>query len=331
MSSSRSPLTADTVRAARTRIAADIVVTPTVFSEALSQATGARVYLKLENLQHTGAFKARGALAKITTLSDAQKKAGVVAMSAGNHAQGVAYHAGRLGIPATIVMPKGTPFMKIRKTRDYGATVVLEGETLVEASAFAENLAAEKGLTFIHPYNDPEVIAGQGTIGFEIIDAVPDVDTIVVPIGGGGLIAGIALAAKAAKPNVDIVGVEPELYPSMSNGLQGRNRPCAGSTIAEGIAVTKAGEVSLPIVRDHVRTVVTVTETSLERAVAMLATRAKTVTEGAGAAPLAALLEYRDMFEGKIVVLVISGANVDARMLSSVLTLICMAVLPGKS
>jgi threonine dehydratase len=318
---SQSPFTptAETVRAARTRIATDIVVTPTVFSEALSQATGARVYLKLENLQHTGAFKARGALAKITTLTDAQKKAGVAAMSAGNHAQGVAYHAGRLGIPATIVMPKGTPFMKIRKTRDYGATVMLEGENLVEASAFAEKMAAEKGLTFIHPYNDPEVIAGQGTIGFEIIDSVPNVDTIVVPVGGGGLIAGIALAAKAAKPTVDIVGVEPELYPSMSNGMQGRNRPCGGSTIAEGIAVTKAGDVSLPIVREHVRTVVTVNETSLERAVAMLATRGKTVTEGAGAAPLAALLEYRDMFEGKTVVLVISGANVDARMLSSVL------------
>jgi threonine dehydratase len=312
-------LTADAVRAAAARIAGQVVVTPTVFSEALSRATGAKVYLKLENLQHTGAFKARGAIAKITTLSEAQKQAGVVAMSAGNHAQGVAYHAGRLGIPATIVMPRGTPFVKIRKTRDYGATVLLEGESLVEAAAYAEKLAAEKGLVFIHPYNDPEVIAGQGTIGFETLEAVPELDMLVVPIGGGGLISGIALAAKSRKPGVDVVGVEPELYPSMTNALQGRNRPCAGSTIAEGIAVTVAGAIALPIVRELVRTVVTVNETSIERAIAMLATRGKTVSEGAGAAPLAALLEYRDMFEGKTVGLVISGANVDARMLSSVL------------
>jgi threonine dehydratase len=313
------PLTAQSVSAARSRIAAHIVLTPTVFSEALSQATGAKVFLKLENLQHTGAFKARGALAKITTLTEAQKKAGVVAMSAGNHAQGVAYHAGRLGIPATIIMPKGTPFMKIRKTRDYGATVVLEGESLVEASAYAEKLAAEKKLTFIHPYNDPEVIAGQGTIGLEMLEAVPELDTIVVPVGGGGMIAGIALAAKSLKPGVDVIGVEPKLYPSMSNAVQGRKQPCGGSTLAEGIAVTTAGDVSLPIVKANVRSVVTVSETGIERAVAMLATRAKTVSEGAGAAPLAALLEHRDMFEGKTVGLVISGANVDARMLSSVL------------
>ncbi|MSO99247.1 MAG: threonine ammonia-lyase [Rhodospirillaceae bacterium] len=319
MSATPPKLNADSVRAARTRIAGQIIVTPTVFSEALSQATGAKVYLKLENLQHTGAFKARGAIAKISTLTEAQKKAGVIAMSAGNHAQGVAYHAGRLGIPATIVMPKGTPFMKIRKTRDYGATVLLEGESLVEASAFAEKLAAEKGITYIHPYNDPEVIAGQGTIGFEMLEAVPELDTIVVPVGGGGLISGIALAAKSVKSSVDIIGVEPELYPSMSNALQGRNRPCGGSTIAEGIAVKTAGATSLPIVRELVRTVVTVNETSIERAIAMLATKGKTVTEGAGAAPLAALLEYHDMFEGKTVGLVISGANVDARMMSSVL------------
>jgi len=314
-----SSLTAQNVSAARSRIAAHIIVTPTVFSEALSQAAGAKVYLKLENLQHTGAFKARGALAKITTLSDAQKRAGVVAMSAGNHAQGVAYHAGRLGIPATIIMPKGTPFMKIRKTRDYGATVVLEGESLVEASAFAEKLAAEKWLTFIHPYNDPEVIAGQGTIGFEMLEAVPELDTIVVPVGGGGLIAGIALAAKSAKPGIDVIGVEPKLYPSMSNAVQGLKQPCGGATLAEGIAVMTAGEISLPIVKANVRGVVTVSETGIERAVAMLATRGKTVTEGAGAAPLAALLEHREMFAGKVVGLVISGANVDARMLSSVL------------
>ncbi len=312
-------LSADTVRAARERIAGKVIVTPTVYSEALSQATKANVYLKLEHLQHTGAFKARGAIAKLSTLTEAQKKAGVIAMSAGNHAQGVAFHAGKLGIPATIVMPNGTPFVKVRKTRDYGATVVLEGETLVEAANYAEKLASEKGYTFIHPYNDPEVIAGQGTIGFELLEQVPELDTIVVPIGGGGLIAGVALAAKALKPSIDIIGVEPELYPSMSNALQGRNRPCGGSTIAEGIAVQTAGETSVPYVKELVRTVVTVTETSLERAIAMLATKGKTVSEGAGAAGLAALLEYPDMFEGKTVGLIVSGGNVDARMLSSVL------------
>lgn len=312
-------LTAETVRAATQRIAGQVIVTPTVYSESLSQATGAKVYLKLEHLQHTGAFKARGALAKISTLSDAQKKAGVIAMSAGNHAQGVAYHAGRLGIPATIVMPKGTPFMKIRKTRDYGATVLLEGETLVEASNFASNMAAEKGITFIHPYDDPEVIAGQGSVGFEMLEAVPELDIIVVPIGGGGLISGIALAAKSVKPGIDIIGVEPELYPSMSNAMNGTHKPCVGSTIAEGIAVQTAGATSVPIVRAHVKKVLTVSETSLERAIAMLATKAKTVSEGAGAAPLAALLEHPEIFKGKTVGLVISGGNVDARMLSSVL------------
>ncbi|MBL8643739.1 MAG: threonine ammonia-lyase [Rhodospirillaceae bacterium] len=312
-------LTADTVRAARARIQGQVVVTPIVFSEALSATTKAKVYLKLEHLQHTGAFKARGALAKISTLSDAQKKAGVIAMSAGNHAQGVAFHAGRLGIPATIVMPKGTPFVKIRKTRDYGAMVLLEGESLVDAADFAAKMAAEKGITFIHPYDDPDVIAGQGTIGFEMLEAVPELDTIVVPIGGGGLISGVALAAKALKPSIDIIGVEPELYPSMSNALQGRNRPCGGATIAEGIAVQTAGATSVPIVRENVRTVVTVSETSLERAIAMLATKGKMVSEGAGAAPLATLLEYPDMFEGKTVGLLVSGGNVDARMLSSVL------------
>lgn len=312
-------LTPEFVRATAARIAGQVIVTPTLPNEALSQRTGAHVYVKHENLQHTGAFKARGAIARLSTLTAAQRKAGVIAMSAGNHAQGVAFHAGRLGIPATIVMPKGTPFMKVRKTRDYGATVLLEGETLNDAAAFAERRAAEQGLTFVHPYNDPEVIAGQGGIALEMLEAVPELDVLVVPVGGGGLIAGCALAAKGAKPGVDIVGVEPELYPSMTNALQGRNRPCAGSTIAEGIAVRDVGAVSVPIVRELVRSVVTVSETGIERGIAMLATLGKTVSEGAGAAPLAALLEYRDMFEGRRVGLVVSGGNIDARMLSSVL------------
>ncbi|MDX2222948.1 MAG: threonine ammonia-lyase [Rhodospirillaceae bacterium] len=312
-------LTPEFVRATAARIAGQVIVTPTLPNEALSQRTGAHIFLKHENLQQTGAFKARGAIARLSTLTADQRKAGVIAMSAGNHAQGVAFHAGRLGIPTTIVMPKGTPFMKVRKTRDYGATVVLEGETLNDAAAFAEQRAAEQGLTFVHPYNDPEVIAGQGGLALEMLDAVPDLDVLVVPVGGGGLIAGCALAARSIKPSVDIVGVEPELYPSMTNALQGRNRPCAGSTIAEGIAVRDVGALSVPVVRELVRSVVTVSETGIERGISMLATLGKTVSEGAGAAPLAALLEYRDMFEGRRVGLVISGGNIDARMLSSVL------------
>jgi threonine dehydratase len=312
-------LTPEFVRATAARIAGQVIATPTVPNEALSQRTGASVFLKLENLQHTGAFKARGAIARLSTLTEAQRKAGVIAMSAGNHAQGVAFHAGRLGIRATIVMPKGTPFMKVRKTREYGATVLLEGETLNDAARFAEERAAAQGLTFVHPYNDDEVIAGQGGLALEMLEAVPELDVLVVPVGGGGLIAGCALAAKSAKPTIDIVGVEPELYPSMTNALQGRNRPCAGATIAEGIAVRDVGAASVPIVRELARSVVTVSETGIERGIAMLATLGKTVSEGAGAAPLAALLEHRDMFEGRRAGLVVSGGNIDARMLSSVL------------
>jgi threonine dehydratase len=312
-------LSAAAVRRAHARIADQIVHTPTLPSEALSRVTGAEIFVKYENLQHTGAFKARGALAKLTTLDAAQRRAGVIAMSAGNHAQGVAFHAGRLGIPATIVMPKGTPFMKVRKTRDYGATVLLEGETLADAATAAEALAREKGLVFVHPYNDDEVIAGQGGIAIEMLAAVPDLDVLVIPVGGGGLIAGCALAAKDIKPGIDIVGVEPELYPSMTNALQGRQRPCEGSTIAEGIAVRDVGAKTVPIVKQLARAVVTVTETSIERGMAMFVTLAKSVAEGAGAAPLAAVLEHPDMFQGRKVGLLLSGGNADARMLSSVL------------
>jgi threonine dehydratase len=270
-------------------------------------------------MQYTGAFKARGAIAKLTTLTDAQKKTGVLAVSAGNHAQGVAFHAGRLGIPATIVMPKGTPFMKTRKTRDYGATVVLEGENFVEATAAAEKLAKQKNLTWVHPFDDADVIAGQGSIGLEVMTAVPDLDTVIIPLGGGGLIAGCALAIKDMKPNVDIYGVEPELYPSMLNALTGAARPCSGSTMAEGIAVRDVGAKSIPIVKQLVKEVLTVSETGIERGISVFATAAKTVAEGAGAASLAAMLEYPDVFKGHKVGLVLSGGNIDARMLSSVL------------
>ncbi len=312
-------ITAASVRAAQVRIAGQIIETPMILSDALSRATGATVYLKLENLQHTGAFKARGAISRMTLLTEAQRKSGVIAMSAGNHAQGVAYHAGRLGIPATIVMPKGTPFTKIRKTRAFGATVLLEGETLAEAADFARRTAAEKGLTFVHPYDDADVIAGQGSIALEMLAAVPGLEVLVVPVGGGGLIAGCAVAATDMNPNVEIIGVEPALYPSMTNAIKGSSDPCAGSTLAEGIAVRDIGTMAVPIVRALVKDIVTVTETGLERAMAMLATQAKTVAEGAGAAPLAAMLEHGALFRGRTVGLIVSGGNADARILSSVL------------
>jgi threonine dehydratase len=313
------PVTPDSIRQARARARGHIAETSTLHNLALSDATGADVFVKYENLQHTGSFKTRGAIAKLTTLTDAQKKAGVIAMSAGNHAQGVAFHAGRLGIPATIVMPKGTPFNKMRKTRDYGGMVVLEGETLSEAAAAARRIAAERSLTFIHPYDDDEVIAGQGVIGFEILETVPSADVLVVPIGGGGLIAGVATAAKSVNPSVEIVGVEAALYPSMKNAVAGALAPSGGATIAEGIAVSDAGTRTAPVVKSLVNDVLTVSETSLERAVSMYASLAKTVAEGAGAAPLAALLEYPDRFKGRKVVLILSGGNIDPRMLSSVL------------
>jgi threonine dehydratase len=307
------------IRATRERTRSQIIETPTLHRPALSQLTGCEVYVKYENTQHTGAFKSRGAIAKLTTLTDAQKKAGVIAVSAGNHAQGVAYHATRLGIPATIVMPRGTPFNKTRKTSDYGGKVVLEGDNFTEATAACLRIAEERGLTLVHPYNDTYVISGQGVIGFEMLEAVPDLDVIIVPVGGGGLIAGIALAAKAMKPSVEIIGVEPELYPSMINALTRGNRPCAGSTVAEGIAVRDVGPLTLPVVKQHVKEMLTVSETNIERAISIYATMVKAVSEGAGAAALAALLEYPEKFKGRKVGLVLSGGNIDARMLSSVL------------
>lgn len=312
-------VTAETIAAARARIRVHIAATPTSHNLALSQITGAHVFVKYENMQHTGSFKTRGAAAKLTTLNEAQKKAGVIAMSAGNHAQGVAFHAGRLGIPATIVMPNGTPFNKTRKTADYGGVVVLEGDTLSEAATAARRIAAERGLTFIHPYDDDDVIAGQGVIGLEIMEAVPEAEIIVAPVGGGGLIAGIAVAAKSIKPDIEIVGAETALYPSMKNAVAGEHAASGGATVAEGIAVADAGTRTVPLVKSLVAEVLTVSETNLERAVSMYAGFAKTVAEGAGAASLAALLQYPERFKGRKVVLVLSGGNIDPRMLSSVL------------
>lgn len=313
------PVSAESVRAARARTREHTLVTPTLPNLALSQHTGAGVIIKYENMQHTGSFKSRGAIAKLTALSEAERQAGVIAMSAGNHAQGVAFHAKRLGIPATIVMPKNTPFNKVRKTRDYGGTVVLEGDTLADAAEAARTMAAAQALTFIHPFDDEDVISGQGIVGLEMMDVAPHMDAILVPVGGGGLIAGIAVAAKSVNPNIAVIGVETELYPAMKNALSGGHEPIGGATVAEGIAVTEAGIRTIAIAKEHVTDVLTVSETNIERSISLFASAAKTVAEGAGAAPLAALLEYPDRFKGQTVGIVLSGGNIDARMLSSVL------------
>lgn len=312
-------ITFSDIKTAADRIACGVVRTPCLESEGLSRRLGTTVVVKYENQQHTGAFKARGALSRLMTLTEDQHTHGVVAMSAGNHAQGVAYQAQRLNIPATIVMPQGTPFVKVRKTTEYGAKVELEGETLEEAAAHAQALASEQSLTFIHPYDDTDVIAGQGTIALEMIEDDPELDVLVIPVGGGGMIAGCAVAAKALKPGIEIIGVEPDLYPSLTNALKQGASPCEGSTIGEGIAVRTIGATPLPLIQEHIKDVVTVSETSMERAVSMFLSRDRTVAEGAGAASLAALIEHPDLFTGRRVGLVLSGGNIDARMLSSVL------------
>ncbi|UEM05440.1 threonine ammonia-lyase [Skermanella rosea] len=309
----------DDIRRAAAILAGELPVTPTVAARRLSEQTGTRLFLKLESLHHTGSFKERGALAKLRSLDEAAARQGVIAMSAGNHAQGVAYHATRLGIPATIVMPAQTPFTKVERTEAYGARVLLHGETLSDAEAFAHDIAARDGLTFVHPYDDPLIIAGQGTVGLEMLDAVPDLDVLVVPIGGGGLIAGIATAAKALKPGIEVIGVEAEMYPSMKQTLAGEPVACSGATIAEGIAVKAPGQLTREIVRDLVDDIVLVGEECLERAIYTLITEQKLVVEGAGAAGVAALLDDPARFKGRTVGTVICGGNIDARVLASIL------------
>lgn len=289
-------------------------------SRTLSEMTGADIWLKFENLQFTASYKERGALNKLSALSKPEREAGVIAMSAGNHAQGVAYHAKRLGIPATIVMPHATPTVKVENTRALGATVILEGASFEDASAFATAYGTRHGLTFIHPFDDPAVIAGQGTIALEMLAAVPQLDTLVVPIGGGGLISGIAVAAKAIKPSIRIVGVEAALYPSMFNVIKGTNLAVGGDTLAEGIAVTRPGTLTREYVARLVDDIVLVPETDLERAVTLLITIEKTVVEGAGAAGLAAVLAEPGRYTGQCVGLVLCGGNIDTRLLASVLT-----------
>jgi threonine dehydratase len=313
-------VTLDDVRAAAVAIAGVLPRTPLVPAGRLSVDLGCEIRLKLETVHHTGSFKERGAYNLLRQLSVAEKAAGVVAMSAGNHAQGVAHHAARLGVPATIVMPRGTPFTKIERTRAYGATVELDGETLSEAEAAALRIAAERGLVFVHPYDDPRIVAGQGTAGLEILEEWPEVDTLVVPIGGGGLIAGIALAAKALKPTVEIVGVQTTLYPAMSQAVRGEALSLpGGATVAEGIAVKRPGTITVPIVRRHVDRIALVDEATIEDAVDRLATVQKTVAEGAGAAGLAAILAEPARFAGRRVALVVCGGNIDPRILATIL------------
>ena len=314
-----STVTIDDIRKAEAQLSGVIVETPTVHSRTLSAIAGCDIVLKLENLQYTGSFKDRGALIKLLSLGAAERKAGVIAVSAGNHAQGVAYHAERLGIPATIVMPEGTPFVKVRHTEAFGARVVHRGEGFAEAAAFAAELRVKEGLVLVHPYDDPHIIAGQGTIALEMIDADPALDALVVPIGGGGLIAGIAVAAKAFRPSIEVIGVETELYPSMYQAIRGLPPTSGGQTIAEGIAVKKPGELTKPIVAALVADILLVGESAIERAVQLLLEIEKTVAEGAGAAPLAAVLAHRERFAGKRVGLVVTGGNIDSRLLASVL------------
>lgn len=313
------PVTLDDIRAAQQVLDGRVSKTPFNRARTLSDLTGAEVFLKFENLQFTASFKERGALNKLVSLTEDERRRGVIAMSAGNHAQGVAYHASRLGIPATIVMPLGTPFVKINQTKEHGARVVVDGEGLDAARALARELAEKENLVFVHPYDDDAIIAGQGTIALEMLAERPELDAIIVPIGGGGLISGIATAARGVKPDVKIYGVETELFPGMYNFLKGEDEPAGGQTIAEGIAVKVMGERCLPIVKALVEDVILVEEEMIEHSIALLLNIEKTVVEGAGAAGLAAMLTKPGLFRGKRVGLVLCGGNIDPRLLSNVI------------
>lgn len=315
-----SELTLQCIQAAGERIADAVERTECDHSRTLSELFGVEIWLKRENLQFTGSFKERGALNRLLALSDAERRKGVIAMSAGNHAQGVAYHAQRLGIPAFIVMPEPTPTVKVENTRGHGAQVILKGTQLEEAAKFAFGYGREKGLTFVHPYDDPLVIAGQGTVATEMLCAAPDLDALIVPIGGGGLISGMAIAAKAIKPDIEVVGVQARLYPSMYNAVRGTDLPMRGDTLAEGIAVKSPGQITTPLVRKYVDDILLVSEPQLERAVSLLIGIEKTVVEGAGAAGLAAIIAEPERFAGRKVGLPLCGGNIDTRLLASVLT-----------
>lgn len=311
--------TLDDIRAAAAQIAGVVMRTPFLPAPRLSKLTGADIFVKYENLQATSSFKERGALVKLLSLTVAERARGVIAMSAGNHAQAVAYHAQRLAIPATIVMPKPTPFVKIAATRSFGADVVLEGETLADAQMTVEGIMARTGATLVHPYDDPLIIRGQGTIGLEIIADRPDLDVVIVPVGGGGLVSGIALAVKALKPDTEVIGVETELCPSVWAALRGVPAKIGGETLAEGIAVKNVGKLPLEIVRRHVDDMVLVSEIAIEQAVAGYLMLQKTMAEGAGAAPLAAIISDPARFRGRRVGLILAGGNIDPRLAASIM------------
>jgi threonine dehydratase len=312
-------LTIDDVRAAARRIEGAVVRTPIAHSKTLSRITGAEIWLKFENHQFTAAYKERGALNALLMMEETQRKRGVIAASAGNHSQGLSYHGTRLGVPVTIVMPKTTPMVKVMQTEQVGGKVLLEGETYDEAYATARSMEKQLGLTFVHPFDDPNVAAGQGTVALEMLEEAPELETLVVPIGGGGLISGMATVARALNPKVEMIGVQAQLYPSMYDRIKGAHLPCGGDTLAEGIAVKEPGEFTSRIIERLVDDILLVSEADLETAVALLLQIEKTVVEGAGAAGLAAVMAHKERFAGKNVGLVLCGGNIDTRLLANVL------------
>jgi len=313
------PPTIDDIRAAAQRIAGAVVRTPMLKSRTLSEIIGAEVWLKFENLQFTAAYKERGALNKLLQLTPEEREQGVIAASAGNHAQAVAYHGDRLGIPTVIVMPEPTPTIKVTQTAGHGAEVILHGPMFDDAYAYARQLEREKGYVFVHPFDDPQIIAGAGTLGLEMLEDAPDLDTIVVPIGGGGLMSGISIAARALKPGIELIGVEAELYPSMKCAVDGCSLPLGGDTLAEGIAVKEPGKLTSQILKEMVDDIQLVPEREIERAVAVLVGIEKTVVEGAGASGLAALLAEPERYAGKKVATILCGGNIDTHLLANVL------------
>jgi threonine dehydratase len=317
--SSHPSLSVSDIRAAAERLRGEIIDTPCMPSRTLSAMTGCEVFLKFENLQFTASFKERGALNKMAQLTAAERASGVLAVSAGNHAQGVAYHAQRMGIPATIVMPRFAPAVKVERTRGFGANVVLEGDTFDDARAHGLQLASTRGLTLVHPYDDLAVMAGQGTIGLEMLAQQPEIDTLVVAIGGGGLISGVATAARAIRPDIRIVGVQTERFPAAWNAKHGEHRESATATIADGIAVKSPGVLTLPIIRDVVDDVLLVSEGDIEQAILMLLEIEKTVVEGAGGVGLAALVKHGERFKGSKVGLILCGGNIEPLVLAEII------------
>ena len=312
-------LTADAIRKAAAEMAGHVIRTPTIAAPGISRQVDADIFLKLENLQHTSSFKARGAFTKMQTLTPEERKNGVITMSAGNHAQAVAYHAHVMGMPAVIAMPSQTPFAKINRTKSWGAEIVLEGRNLNECEGLVEKIRAERSMTLVHPYNDLDVATGQGSVGLEMLEDCPDLDTIVVPIGGGGLMAGIATIAKSINPDIRIIGVESALWPTMTQMIANTATAGSGETIAEGIAVKHPGDITKPIVEKLVDEILLVDEDMIERAVSLLVEQQRVVAEGAGAAGVAALLQYPEAFKGRRCGIVICGGNIDPRLLAGVL------------